>query len=255
MTGRETAALAVIALLLAYAAVAVPIRTARMIPELRRRIAEDPLARFAFYQRFPATCVLMTAVFAGVLWLGEADPAVAGIAWPPEAWDRLLQAFLAGAVVVAAVLALARLVGGRRDPAAFDEAAQFARIEFLVPLWRKERRFFPVVAASVAVTEELLYRGLLLLYAATLLGVDPWWLVVPTSVVFGLAHRYQGWLGTVATSAAGVLLGIVTVATGSLWPAVGAHFLVDLRLLALKRPEPAAPDAAAASAPPQAPPG
>ncbi len=46
-------------------------------------------------------------------------------------------------------------------------------------------------------------------------------------VCFGAGHGYQGVLGLMQTTIAGVVLGAVTVWRGSLWPAIGAHLAID----------------------------
>jgi uncharacterized protein len=59
--------------------------------------------------------------------------------------------------------------------------------------------------------------------------------VLLTAVCFGAGHGYQGPLGLVQTATAGVALGILAVWRQSLWPAIGAHLLIDgFGLLALK---------------------
>ena len=42
-------------------------------------------------------------------------------------------------------------------------------------------------------------------------------------ICFGAGHGYQGALGLMQTTTAGIVLGAVTVWRGSLWPAIGAH--------------------------------
>lgn len=59
--------------------------------------------------------------------------------------------------------------------------------------------------------------------------------VVICGVCFGAGHGYQGALGLVQTTTAGIVLGAVTVWRGSLWPAIGAHLAIDaFGLLAIK---------------------
>jgi membrane protease YdiL (CAAX protease family) len=47
------------------------------------------------------------------------------------------------------------------------------------------------------------------------------------AVCFGAGHGYQGALGLMQTTTAGIVLGAVTVWRGSLWPAIGAHLTID----------------------------
>lgn len=255
MTGRQAAAFALVVALLGYVTLVVPRRTERLLAALRERIEVDPRARLAFYLEYLNVALVAVAVFAAVVWAGGAGAAAGGVAWPEPAARRLLPSLTAGVALLVAVVGTAWLVMRRRDPAAFEYETQWARIDFVIPRRRKERDVWPVFCLAVAVVEELTYRGLFVLYAATLLGVSPWWLVVPTALVFGVGHRYQGWLGVVSTSGAGLLLGVVTAATGSLWPAIALHWLYDLRIGLLKPPVPATPSPAAGSVPLPPPPG
>jgi membrane protease YdiL (CAAX protease family) len=50
---------------------------------------------------------------------------------------------------------------------------------------------------------------------------------------FGFGHLYQGRAGIVLTAAIGALLYWVVAATGSLFPAMALHALIDLRFCAL----------------------
>ncbi len=51
--------------------------------------------------------------------------------------------------------------------------------------------------------------------------------VLLTALCFGLGHAYQGPLGIVQTTVAGIALGTLAVWRQSIWPAIGAHLLID----------------------------
>ena len=90
-----------------------------------------------------------------------------------------------------------------------------------------------LLAAGSALAEELFFRGALL----PLLGV---W---GQALVFGLLHpaTRRGWSYTAFTFVAGLVFGYATLYSGSLWPAILAHFVVnahgfnDARLKRTKR--------------------
>jgi hypothetical protein len=85
-----------------------------------------------------------------------------------------------------------------------------------------------VLAALSAISEELFFRAALL----PLIGV---W---GQALVFGLMHSAprKAWSYTVFTFFAGLAFGYATVFTGSLWPAILAHFGVNLQgFLELRR--------------------
>jgi len=93
------------------------------------------------------------------------------------------------------------------------------------------------VAASmlfVGFYEELLARGFLLDRCRILLGGD-WGPVLLSSLLFGLGHAYQGWMGILQTAMVGVVLAAFTLRWGTLWPAIFAHALLNTVSLALLR--------------------
>ena len=98
-----------------------------------------------------------------------------------------------------------------------------------------------MLSLSAGVTEEITYRGLLLLTLAIVLPSDaPTGLLVTVAAVsFGLAHWYQGWTGIVSTGIFGALMAGLFLVTGSLLLPMVLHTLVDLRALML--PVPAGP--------------
>ena len=100
------------------------------------------------------------------------------------------------------------------------------------------------LAAFAAVWEETVFRGFLLgrLRAAIPVGETragalrrDVLAVALTALFFGAGHGYQGGLGLVQTTVAGVALGALAVWRNSLWPAIGAHLAIDaFGLIALK---------------------
>jgi membrane protease YdiL (CAAX protease family) len=68
-------------------------------------------------------------------------------------------------------------------------------------------------------------------------SLDTWALVLISSVIFGFAHLYQGWRGTVLTGVLGGAFGMLYTFTGSLLAPAAIHAAVDLRLLIIVTPE------------------
>lgn len=90
-----------------------------------------------------------------------------------------------------------------------------------------ERLAFVALVSTVAVCEELIYRGFVQ-------GVFEGWLgsavagVVLSSAFFAVAHVYQGRRGLISTFVIGVVFAGVRAGTGSLIPSICAHFAADL---------------------------
>ena len=102
----------------------------------------------------------------------------------------------------------------------------FGRGEALMPRTKPERLLFALVSISAGCVEEFLYRGFLTWYFTTLWG--PVAALLASSAVFGLAHAYLGRAHVLRTAVVGLLLGLVVLASGSLWSAIAIHAAMDL---------------------------
>lgn len=117
---------------------------------------------------------------------------------------------------------LARLTG------ALPDVSQFA------PLVGNAFFFLLSILVSwtlAAFAEEMVFRGYLMNRMADVAGgTRAAWLValLVTSVLFGLAHLYQGASGMIITGMSGLLFGILYLASGrNLWTAIIAHGVND----------------------------
>jgi membrane protease YdiL (CAAX protease family) len=96
----------------------------------------------------------------------------------------------------------------------------------LLPRTSKERRVFALLSVAAGSGEEMAYRGYAIPVLAPLLGVPG--AAILTTLIFGVLHSYQGWLGIVRTSVMGGILAWGFLASGSLWPSIIAHTAIDL---------------------------
>jgi len=89
-----------------------------------------------------------------------------------------------------------------------------------------EQTFFvSLILLFGAVGEEMLFRGYG--FQVLLRGVGPFATILPTSVLFGLAHSANmnaTWLSTVNTIGWGVVLGVAFLRSGDLWLPIGLHY-------------------------------
>jgi membrane protease YdiL (CAAX protease family) len=158
------------------------------------------------------------------IWLASGRSAAAlGLA-PRDA--RLLLWGLLGAAVIALAFRLVR-DRVRRDPEALERVvARLRHIERMLPRTRGEKRMFHVVSLTAGVCEELLYRGYMLWYLGNWLPLAP--AVIVSSLIFGVGHSYQGMKGVLATALVGAAMALIYLSTGSLWPAMAVHAIVDM---------------------------
>lgn len=134
------------------------------------------------------------------------------------------------AVLVVSTLLVANQIIGVRHLASkpVEKRGLIGRLaEKLLPRVRREKELAVLLVFTVAICEELIYRGF----------VEAWFQGLASSVVagavisaafFALAHLYQGRRGMLMTFLVGLVLSGVRIWTGSLLPCIVIHFAVDL---------------------------
>lgn len=94
-----------------------------------------------------------------------------------------------------------------------------------------------LIWVTVAFMEEILFRGFLMTELVKVLGSSGWALtanIVFTSVVFGLAHWYQGRSGVLSSGTIGLLISLMFVYSGfNLWLVILVHGFIDTTYLLL----------------------
>jgi membrane protease YdiL (CAAX protease family) len=97
----------------------------------------------------------------------------------------------------------------------------------LMPHSLVEALAFSSLAITASLCEEFLYRGFV--FAVLYLASGSLALaVVGSSLLFGLAHFYQGPRGLVTTFVLGLIFAASRLWAGNLIPAIAAHLVVDL---------------------------
>jgi membrane protease YdiL (CAAX protease family) len=145
--------------------------------------------------------------------------------------------FVMGFVLAAAFALSLQTFLTRRNRKLKDATLKaLSKLAFVLPDSHEERSWFAVVSITAGVCEEILYRGFLPRY----LSAGPWhfniWVALAvSSIVFGLAHGYQGIKGIFGTAILGAVLMIIFFAAGNLWLPIAIHALIDLRVLLLLR--------------------
>jgi membrane protease YdiL (CAAX protease family) len=99
--------------------------------------------------------------------------------------------------------------------------------ERILPQSTRELPPYLALAITAGLCEELLYRGFAMAVLAHL-GLQAWAVVLLSSVLFGLAHSYQGRGGILMTLLIGLILGTSRIAYDSLVPAIFWHSAVDV---------------------------
>ncbi|QCR32493.1 CPBP family intramembrane glutamic endopeptidase [Lysinibacillus sp. SGAir0095] len=98
----------------------------------------------------------------------------------------------------------------------------------IMPVTREEKHIWNYVSLTAGVTEEIIYRGFLIFAFSYLFpDLSIWLVLIFTSLLFGLAHTYQGFSGVIRTTVVGVLFACLYIGIGSILPLIVLHFLID----------------------------
>ena len=180
------------------------------------------------FRRVPGVGVVIALAIIGLVIWQRGDGLMGLGFFPPENWGMtILWSFLLGiAIQFVSTLLLEpfsdKVTNSRIDHSLFENLRgnlkNFSLL--LVTVW-----------VLVAFLEEIIFRGYMMGDMAELFGTSKPALAVNlilTSILFGLAHWYQGRSGALSTGIIGAVLGILFITSGfNLWLPVLTHGFVD----------------------------
>lgn len=211
------------ALILLVLATLVPWRGA---VRMRQLLARPHLATTDRLALYASTIAFQWFAVAIVVWRSHArglTPADLGLSLAQK--DRVWE--VAAALTV--LLALAQLLSLRYVARLPPERQGFLRLMAakVLPQNFLESLAFLALTATVALCEELLYRGFV--FAAIERATSSAGLAVAGSaLLFALAHLYQGKRGVRTSFFVGLLFAVTRIWTGSIAPTILTHLVVDL---------------------------
>lgn len=127
------------------------------------------------------------------------------------------------------VLLVLQLRGFSENPQTLQNHAEtLESLRYMAPHTRDERRLFDHVSVAAGICEEIIYRGFLIAYVMNVAGVSFFVAAVISSVIFGLAHSYQGVTGILKTAAIGGVMALLYGLTGALWAPMVVHAIIDI---------------------------
>jgi uncharacterized protein len=212
------------ALILIFLATAVPLLGRRRIRHLTRMPQTTKRERLVLYASTVAFQWLAAAV---ILWRAIARQiplAGLGLAIPSPALTAIVSVVLASLILVNQLVSLRRLATNPSE--AQGVLPQLALKIF--PQDSVERLAFFAVVVTVAVCEELIFRGFAQRVFEDWSGGFILAGILGSAAMFSVAHLYQGRRGIITTFVVGLLFSGVRAWTGSLIAPLIAHFIADI---------------------------
>lgn len=141
-------------------------------------------------------------------------------------WTPGLTGVLLGLVLIVIMLLRQRAGVIQDDETLQAVRRRMSRLEALLPHTPDEFRRFAGLGITAGIGEELFYRGFLIWYLSQWMDVLA--AAALSSVIFGVGHAYQGMKGIVQTTLLGAFLAGVYLVSGSIYPCMLIHALMDL---------------------------
>lgn len=190
---------------------------------LRAAPGRLPAVRLSVYRGAMAIQWSLVAVLAALWVVGRRPASGLGLV-PHPTWG--LAGVLVGSAIVIVMVWRQRTQVLRDDEALDGVRAQLRHVEPMLPHDRRELRHFYGLSLTAGVCEELLYRGFMIWYLTHFLALIP--AAAVTSVIFGIGHSYQGPRGIALTGLVGAFFAAVYLISGTLYPAMLLHVLMDV---------------------------
>lgn len=171
---------------------------------------------------YVSSALSLLALGGGVWVVGSRDGGAPALGLVPLQWC-VFAGWTLGLVAVGLAITAAFRVAG---PGLGLRESRFLRD--LLPRTGRERAAFAGLSLAAGVGEELAYRGYVIPVLAGLVGSPV--AAVLSSAAFGALHAYQGLLGVGRTAILGGVLAWGFLVSGSLWPPMAAHAILDLLL-------------------------
>lgn len=196
-------------------------RRIRQLLELPQTTKMDRLTLYAStiaFQWLAAAVIFWRATARGI-------PAAAlGLGIPQPRLTIAVSILLAALILASQLASLRRLVA---QPAEIKGIVPQLALK-IFPQDNLERLIFFALVSTVAVCEELIYRGFVQFVFQSLSGGFVIAAILGSAALFALAHLYQGTRGLLSTSIVGLLFSTIRWWTGSLLAPLIAHFVADL---------------------------
>lgn len=212
------------ALILLFFATAVPllgrrrIRLLMSMPETTKRDRLTLYASTVAFQWFAVAVILWRVSVHQIAFAGL------GLAIPHPGLTAIVTILLAALVLANQLVSLRRLT-------THPETVQGILPQIALKIFPQdatERMAFLAVVLTVAVCEELIYRGFVQRAFEDWSGGMILAGVMGSACMFAIAHLYQGARGIITTLVVGILFGVIRWWTGSLLAPFVAHFIADI---------------------------
>lgn len=223
-------------LMVTYLVIVQPVLGPRNYQRLLKRVATKSDARVRYYLTLMSVEWLVVLVILLIAFVESVALTAFGLRLPFSLFridmttSLLLTLFCLGFIsisMVASIYIIQQRIGTSR---ASRIRRSLLKLAGLLPHTRSELRIWLFLSLTTGICEEIAYRGFLPWYLLQFDRQIPIWLaLILSSLIFGLAHTYQGWQSVLRLSIIGGMFALLYIITGSLLIPIVFHTLLNLR--------------------------
>jgi membrane protease YdiL (CAAX protease family) len=195
---------------------------------LDEQVLVDRGARMLFYRSAIAGQWILATIAVVALW--RRDPGYVPGLFDPQVDSDALFVLALGSLALLSQCPLIPWVHRRMRRWASARRALHA-MRNILPRSAQEKRMWVHVALTAGICEEILFRGFLIYYAQSILGLEIVGAVAFSSAIFAICHYYQGTSNMLRVGIVGAILGTIMVMTQSLVFCIALHAVLDLGAL------------------------
>jgi membrane protease YdiL (CAAX protease family) len=219
----------------------------RTIAGLRmwRRLPQDGVGDAAIRARLYRRSIVeswATTSAVPLIWLSRGGLSAADLGWAVPSGRGALAAYVLALVLLAA--AVTGAVRQRRWIQRGHRVLGGARTDLIRPRTAGERRMVVVLSLTAGITEEAVFRGLLMAVGISVYHVPVLLVAILSVALFAAGHAYQGVYGVIGTAALGAAYTAIYELSGSLALPIVLHVCQDLLGLLVVPPSPQPPSTA-----------
>ena len=199
-------------------AVVVPYNGWRNFPKFLDMLKRDPVGtrRGVYLGNIIALWVITLLVLGA--WVLAGRP-VADLGLAPATGQSALVSLAIVMVIIAIAIVFYRTI------MELDKKYNWTFVPELLPRSKAELQLFLILSATAGITEEILFRGYLIWYLQQFGSLT--FAVVASSMIFSIAHAYQGVKAIVIIFPIGLLFTFLYLYSGSLLPPILLHAAIN----------------------------
>lgn len=204
----------------------------------KKRVRENTKERVRYYKKVMIGLWVPTIIILGMVLIGpltSGDIGLRGIQWNSQTLGPWVTYIAIGLGIVYLLILIYYVVGTRvseqlRNKLIQAQKHELAKSQFteIMPVSGEDKKVWTFVSWTAGITEEIIYRGFLIFSLSVLFpSFSIWAVLFISSLLFGIAHTYQGFGNVIRTSLVGLFFAILYIGLGSIIPLIVLHFLID----------------------------